>query len=476
MPALRDPAADLLDGEGFSRRELAEVLRRSASPRLTDMEALLIPWARDTVWMPEQPARIQARTRPLLDALGPRCWSRRWGPPRSRTAASADDAPGMTAALAIALGRRDRARSRRRRLRPAAPGEVGRHSSALARSVERLEHLEQSFQRFAPLDIVEQFAQGASASAPTHRRVTIMFADLKGFTPMSERIQPAAMVEMLNGYFRAMNGALFAHHGHLSRLMGDGLMALFGAIEHNPWQTADAVKAALAMREALAAYNRELAKRGLAKLEFGVGIHTGDVVAGVMGSDRFMEFTVIGDPVNIAARVEALTRVHQVDILVTEEVQKTLDARFVDARDAARRRQGQERADRDLRHRVVRPDAAPSGRGASAERQTGDARRRRWPDRRSSPALRSRRRHHRASLRPRGPRWRRPSTPARHRSGAVGPRSRRTGDSIGVVSLGQRELGVVAERDRHAARDHALRRAARPARRTPRARRPGRRS
>jgi adenylate cyclase len=211
-----------------------------------------------------------------------------------------------------------------RRLR----AEVGRHRIALARSVERLEHIEQSFQRFAPLDIVEQFAQGASAAEPSHRRVTILFADLKGFTPMSERIPPAAMVEMLNGYFRAMNGALVAHHGHLSRLMGDGLMALFGALEHNPWQTADAVKAALAMREALAAYNKQLEGRGLAKLEFGVGIHTGEVVAGVMGSDRFMEFTVIGDPVNIAARVEALTRVHQVDILVTEDVQKTLDPRF----------------------------------------------------------------------------------------------------------------------------------------------------
>lgn len=212
-----------------------------------------------------------------------------------------------------------------RRLR----GEVGRHRTALARSVERLEHIEQAFQRFAPLDIVEQFAQGANAAEPTHRRVTIMFADLKGFTPLSEKIEAAAMVEMLNGYFRAMNGALVAHHGHLARLMGDGLMALFGALEHNPWQTADAVKAALAMREALAVYNRALEQRGIPKLEFGVGIHTGDVVAGVMGSDRFMEFTVIGDPVNIAARIEALTRVHQVDILVTEDVMKTLDPRFV---------------------------------------------------------------------------------------------------------------------------------------------------
>jgi adenylate cyclase len=134
---------------------------------------------------------------------------------------------------------------------------------------------------------------------------------------------------MLNGFFRAMNGALVAHHGHLARLMGDGLMAVFGAMESNQWQTADAVKAALAMREALARYNTELAASGLPPLAFGVGIHTGDVVAGVMGSDRLMEFTVIGDPVNLAARVEQLTRAHGVDILVTSDVKDTLDPRFV---------------------------------------------------------------------------------------------------------------------------------------------------
>jgi len=213
---------------------------------------------------------------------------------------------------------------RMRRLR----AEVGQHRLALERSLERLEHIERSFQRFAPLDVVEQIAQGAFAAEPNHRTVTVMFADLKGFTPLSEQIEPAVMVDMLNGYFRAMNEALVAHHGHLARLMGDGLMALFGAMENNQWQTADAVKAALAMREALARYNERLAAHGLPTLAFGVGIHTGEVVAGVMGSDRLTEFTVIGDPVNVAARVEALTRTHGVDILITSDVQKTLDSRF----------------------------------------------------------------------------------------------------------------------------------------------------
>lgn len=206
--------------------------------------------------------------------------------------------------------------------------EIERHRTALGRTVERVEHIERAFQRFAPLEVVERFAQGETAREPAYRDVTIMFADLKGFTPMSEHIEPQVMVEMLNGYFRAMNRALTEHHGHLSRLMGDGLMALFGAFDDNPWQAADAVRAALSMRAALQEYNRTLAEIGLPELAFGVGINKGRAVAGVMGSDRLMEFTVIGDSVNLAARVEGLTRILDADILVTEAVRKALDHRF----------------------------------------------------------------------------------------------------------------------------------------------------
>lgn len=207
--------------------------------------------------------------------------------------------------------------------------EIERHQAALGRTLERLEHVERAFQRFAPLEVVEKFAQGESAHESAYRDVTIMFADLKGFTPMSEHIEPQVMVEMLNGYFRAMNRALTEHHGHLSRLMGDGLMALFGAFDNNPWQAADAVRAALSMRAALEEYNQKLVEIGLPKLAFGVGINTGRAVAGVMGSDRLMEFTVIGDAVNLAARVEGLTRMLEADILVTESVREALDPRFV---------------------------------------------------------------------------------------------------------------------------------------------------
>jgi adenylate cyclase len=87
------------------------------------------------------------------------------------------------------------------------------------------------------------------------------------------------------------------------------------------------VRAALAMRRALAECNRRLAEEGLPELRFGIGIHRGDVVAGMIGSSHLMEFTVIGDVVNVASRIESLTRQHDTDILVTEEVRSKLDAR-----------------------------------------------------------------------------------------------------------------------------------------------------
>ena len=212
-------------------------------------------------------------------------------------------------------------------------GQAIRRGRRLERAMERassnLEHLERAFARFAPESVVERLGQGISDIQPERREVTVMFADLIGFTGLSERVDPAVLVPVLNDYFSRMSRVVREHHGHVSRIMGDGLMALFGALEANTWQTADAVRAALAMRAELALLNRDLEARQLPPLAFGVGIHRGDAVAAVVGSREMMEFTVMGDVVNIAARVEGLTRQHQVDILVTDEVRERLDTRFV---------------------------------------------------------------------------------------------------------------------------------------------------
>jgi len=198
----------------------------------------------------------------------------------------------------------------------------------LAAASAALESLQHAFSRFAPAEVVEDIiAQGVSTES-AKKDVTVLFADLKGFTPLAERLDPDVLVKLLNGWMERMSRAVAAHHGHVAKLLGDGFLALFGALEANPWQTTDAVGAALAMRAALADYNATLAGDGLPPLAMGVGIHRGTVVAGVIGTAEVVEYGVIGSAVNLAARVETLTRTHGVDILVTESVQTGLDRRF----------------------------------------------------------------------------------------------------------------------------------------------------
>jgi class 3 adenylate cyclase len=195
-------------------------------------------------------------------------------------------------------------------------------------SAASLENMQQSFARFAPAEVVEAIVSQGVSTRSEKKEVTVLFADLRGFTQMSEKLDPAQLVQILNGYFEEMSRAITTHRGHVSKFIGDGIMALFGALEPNPWHTNDAVHAALAMRAALAAYNERLRARGLPVLSLGIGVHRGQVVAGVIGSAQLMEYTVIGANVNLAARVESATRNHDVDILITRAVRDALDPRF----------------------------------------------------------------------------------------------------------------------------------------------------
>ncbi|MDM0014963.1 adenylate/guanylate cyclase domain-containing protein [Variovorax sp. J22P168] len=193
---------------------------------------------------------------------------------------------------------------------------------------DRLEHLQGQFERFVPSDVVERLTGAGDPFAPERRQVTMLFADLRGFTALCDRLDPAVTVKLLNDYFRHMTAAIARHHGHVTEFVGDGLLALFGALESNPWQGRDAVLAALEMRSELARYNAELRDRGLPELRFGIGIHGGEVVAGVIGTPGLSKFSVTGDPINVASRVEGLTSKFEVDLLITEDIRRTLDDRF----------------------------------------------------------------------------------------------------------------------------------------------------
>jgi class 3 adenylate cyclase len=199
----------------------------------------------------------------------------------------------------------------------------------LADADRKLEQMQGKFERFVPADVIERLTDDRGIYTAERRQVTMLFADLRGFTSMCDRLDPAVTVTILNEYFEHMNRAIARHHGHLTELVGDGLLALFGALEPNPWQARDAVMAALEMRSELGLYNAKLLERGLPQLRFGVGIHCGEVVAGVIGPGGLSKFSVTGDPINVASRVEGLTSVHQVDLLITEEIRKALDEHFV---------------------------------------------------------------------------------------------------------------------------------------------------
>ncbi len=189
----------------------------------------------------------------------------------------------------------------------------------------QLEALQQSFNRFVPAHVVDDIAAKGAARSAQRREVTVLFADLQGFTSLSEHLDASVLVAVLNRYFTAMSVAIHEHHGHVSKFIGDGVMALFGAVSDNPWQARDGVQAAIAMQQAADHLNAELVAEGLPKLSVGIGLHKGEVVAGILGSEQLMEFTVIGDVVNVAARVESLTRTHGAEILITQAVRDGLD-------------------------------------------------------------------------------------------------------------------------------------------------------
>jgi class 3 adenylate cyclase len=196
-----------------------------------------------------------------------------------------------------------------------------------------LEQLQNACARLAPAGVVQRLVADGIApdDVPGAERkvVTAMFVDLVGFTAMTERLDPALLVRVLNGYYQRVSDAIEEHRGQVGSFVGDGIVAYFGAIQPNPWQCDDAVSAALAMRAAIRAYNAELEREGLPPLAIGVGIDRGPGLAGLMGSRARREYAFIGRAVNLAARIQGLTRIHQVDILITEALRGELDAGFV---------------------------------------------------------------------------------------------------------------------------------------------------
>jgi len=178
----------------------------------------------------------------------------------------------------------------------------------MAASLREKEFIKNTFERYLskPLTKVILEHKDDIKLGGEEKEVTILFSDIRRFTSLAEKLPPAQILELLNGYFTTMIDVVAENEGMVDKLMGDSVMALFGApisLGNDPMR---AVQCALDMQRAVIEFNRTQTAKGLPALEMGIGINTGPVVAGNIGSARRMEYTVIGDNVNVAARLQGL--------------------------------------------------------------------------------------------------------------------------------------------------------------------------
>jgi adenylate cyclase len=179
-----------------------------------------------------------------------------------------------------------------------------------ARAHERLAREEvarANYSRFMPPYVVKQILEnpGSFKLGGVNQTITVLFADIRGFTRLSEHAPPEQIVQILNRYFTAMSEIIFQHGGTLDKYIGDGLMAIFGAPTATPEDACNAVAAAVAMQREMANINTELRSLNLAEISIGIGLNTGEATVGYIGSERRSEYTAIGDNVNLAARLES---------------------------------------------------------------------------------------------------------------------------------------------------------------------------
>jgi class 3 adenylate cyclase len=173
-------------------------------------------------------------------------------------------------------------------------------------------------ERFLPPTVVERVIGGDPLRLEGERqRVTILFADLRGSTALAEKLTPEQAIAVMNAYLRAMARAVIDAGGILDKFTGDGLMAIFGAMGEPGYGAPAAARAALAIRSGIATLNMERARSGEPVAQFGVGMHTGDVVLGAIGLPERSDYTAIGDTVNTASRMETLTKEYKVDAVVS---------------------------------------------------------------------------------------------------------------------------------------------------------------
>jgi len=209
-------------------------------------------------------------------------------------------------------------------------GEVSNGINHMVQGLRLREQIKEAFGRFVDpkvaSDFIEKYVKNPEVEmGGKRRRVTILMCDLRDFTPLAESMEPEVLTSLLNGYFSEMVAVIQKNGGIVDKFIGDAIMAVFGVLEESENSPLAAVKAALDMQSRLQAFNAQAATLGRPVLRAGIGIHVGEVVAGYLGSTDRLEFTVIGTPVNMAARIESFAKPPNPPILFSKEVAEAVE-------------------------------------------------------------------------------------------------------------------------------------------------------
>lgn len=191
------------------------------------------------------------------------------------------------------------------------------------------------FQKYVPQDLIDKYFENPESMLVGDNRVlSVLFSDIRSFTSISESMRPDDLVNSLNRYFSVMVDIIMDHNGIIDKYIGDAIMAFFGAPVHHDNDAVQSVRAGIAMVEGLEVFNEEQRRLGRPEFQIGIGINYGEVTVGNIGTDKKMDYTVIGDMVNLASRLEGLTKQYQQPLIISQslyrEVKEHLPCRLLD--------------------------------------------------------------------------------------------------------------------------------------------------
>ena len=203
-------------------------------------------------------------------------------------------------------------------------GDLGYRFNAMLDELQQSQRMRDLFGRYVSKEVADQVLENGADLGGENVPATVLFADIRDFTTLTESLPPQQVVGILNRYYTRMVDAIVEQGGWVNKFGGDSLLAVFGAPIRQSDHALRAVNAAWAMNRALAEFNAEQIAMEMKPITIGIGISSGEMVAGNVGGKERLEYTVIGDPVNLAARLESLTKEWQTPVLLSEHTQKLL--------------------------------------------------------------------------------------------------------------------------------------------------------